>query len=211
MTGCLISGQFIDSENPEVRAFAERARNDAVGSLESAINLYYVVRDEIHYDPYYVGAASHYFRASDCLQARRGFCIPKAALLAACARAIDIPARVGFADVKNHLSTSRLDELIGGQVYTWHCYTEMLLEGSWVKATPAFNLELCDRFGVHPLEFDGKTDSLFQQYNRKGQRHMEYVNDRGRFADVPYQEIVTAFQENHPRWLANRDGTSQDY
>ena len=34
-------------------------------------------------------------------------------------------------------------------------------------------------------EFDGGKDSLFQQFDAVGRRHMEYVNDRGTHADVP--------------------------
>ena len=38
--------------------------------------------------------------------------IGKASLLAACARAIGVPARVGYADVRNHLTSPRLYEKI---------------------------------------------------------------------------------------------------
>lgn len=73
---------------------------------------------------------------------------------AACGIAAGIPARLGFADVKNHLATPRLTDLNGGDVFHWHAYTDLHLEGRWVKATPAFDLALCERFGVLPLEFD---------------------------------------------------------
>ncbi|KAA3633677.1 MAG: transglutaminase family protein [Proteobacteria bacterium] len=171
--------RFIDSDNPAVREFAGRVSDGAAGDLDAAVRTYYAVRDEIYYDPFLVGPDPGYFRASDCLRLRRGFCIPKAALLAACARALGIPARVGYADVRNHLSTPRLTALVGGNEYTWHSYTDLYLEGRWVKATPAFNLALCERFGVQALEFDGGADSLFQEFNRKGERHMQYLRYRG--------------------------------
>ena len=151
----LVPGVFIDSDDADVRAFAARRAAGADGALARAGRLYYAVRDEIPYDPYYVGADRAYFRASDCLRAGRGFCIPKAALLAAAARALGVPARVGYADVRNHLTTKRLAELVGGDLYVWHGYTELHLEGSWVKATPAFNLSLCERFGVRLYEAIG--------------------------------------------------------
>jgi len=200
----LVPGVFIDSDDADVRAFAARRAAGADGALARAVRLYYAVRDEIPYDPYYVGADRAYFRASDCLRAGRGFCIPKAALLAAAARALGVPARVGYADVRNHLTTKRLAELVGGDLYVWHGYTELHLEGSWVKATPAFNLSLCERFGVRPLEFDGRQDSLFHPLDRAGRRHMEYVRERGHFADVPYEAIVRDFDRAHPRWLTAR-------
>lgn len=197
-------GRFIDSDHHRVIAFAQRHQIPGETAVDNAIRLYLAVRDEIIYDPYLVGPDARYFRASDCLTAGRGFCIPKAALLAACARAIGIPARVGYADVCNHLASKRLDELIGGNVYNWHSYTDLYLEGRWVKATPAFNKALCERFGVHVLAFDGRHDSLLQPYDQSGNRHMEYGHQRGVFDDVPYERILADFEANHPRWLHHR-------
>lgn len=201
----LKAGRFIDADDPRVIAFVETHRVPDESAVDAAIRLYLAVRDEITYDPYRVGADPSYFRASNCLAEGSGFCIPKAALLAACARAAGIPSRVGYADVRNHLSSKRLDDLIGGNLYTWHSYTDLYLEGRWVKATPAFNKELCQRFGVQVLEFDGHHDSLLQAYDRSGNRHMEYARQRGVFADVPYQRILADFETNHPRWLHHRD------
>jgi transglutaminase-like putative cysteine protease len=196
------AGEFIDSGDADVRAFALREASGAGDDVSRAIKLYYGVRDQILYDPYHFGEARSYFRASDCLRAKRGFCIPKAALLAAAARSVGIPARVGFADVRNHLSTKKLLELVGSDLFIWHSYTELYLDGQWVKATPAFNLGLCKRFGVRPLEFDGRHDSLFHEYDQGGRRHMEYIRQRGHYPDVPYEEIVAEFRQAYPRLLA---------
>ena len=196
------ASEFIDSGDADVPAFAQKVTRGAADDLSRAVKLYYAVRDEILYDPYYAGEDRSYFRGSDCLRAKRGFCIPKAALLAAAARSVGIPARVGYGDVRNHLSTKKLLELTGGNLFIWHGYTELYLEGRWVKATPAFNLSLCKRFGVRPLEFDGKSDSLFHEFDQGGRRHMEYIRQRGHFADVPYDTIIADFKEAYPRWFA---------
>ena len=198
---CMTAGEFVDSGDADVREFAKKAAEGASDDVLRAVKLYYAVRDEILYDPYYGGVERKYFRASDCLRAKRGFCIPKAALLAAAARSMGIPARLGYADVRNHLSTKKLLELMGGDLFIWHSFTELYLEDRWVKATPAFNLSLCERFGVHPLEFDGRHDSLFHEFDRDGQRHMEYVRERGNYADVPYEVIITDFKKTYPRWM----------
>lgn len=204
-------GAFLDSDHPEVREFAKSKVNGPGDAIERAVKLYYAVRDEVLYDPYYAGDDPVYFRASDCLRAKRGFCIPKAALLAACARAQGIPARVGFADVRNHLASERLLELVGSDIFYWHSYAELHLEGRWVKATPAFNLSLCKRFGVRPLEFNGREDSLFHEYADGGRKHMEYVRDRGNFPDVPYEMILGEFRRLYPRWMSYvRDGRGGD-
>jgi hypothetical protein len=104
--------------------------------------------------------------------------------------------------VRNHLSTKKLLELTGGNLFIWHGYTELYLDGRWVKATPAFNLSLCKRFGVRPLEFDGRNDSLFHEFDQGGRRHMEYVKQRGNYPDVPYDTIIADFKEAYPRWFA---------
>ena len=94
-------------------------------------------------------------------------------------------------------------EMMKTEVFYWHGYSSIWLEGRWVKATPAFDLALCERFGVVPLEFDGREDSIFHAYDRAGRRHMEYLRDRGAHAEVPASEIMAAFAREYPR-LAER-------
>lgn len=191
-------GTFIDSDAPEVIAFARRVCGDATDPVANAVGLFYAVRDEIVYTPYCDFHALDTYRASAVLARGAGFCVGKAALLAAAARAVDIPARVGFADVRNHLCTPRLRALMGSDVFYFHGYTELWLDHRWVKATPAFDRALCDRFGVKPLEFDGRADSLFHPYDRSGRRHMEYLRDRGAYVDVPAAEIIALFDRVYP-------------
>jgi transglutaminase-like putative cysteine protease len=189
---------FVDSDAPGVIAFAREVCAGEPDEVAKAVRLYYAVRDRITYTPYCDFRSPETYRASACLARGSGFCVAKAALLAAAARAAGIPARVGFADVRNHLTTSRLRELMGGDVFYYHGYTEVWLGGRWLKATPAFDRALCERFGVQPLEFDGQADSLFHPYDRTGRRHMEYLHDRGAQADVPVADIMAAFERAYP-------------
>ncbi|HMA09668.1 MAG TPA: transglutaminase family protein [Ramlibacter sp.] len=194
----LAATPLIDSDHPAVIAFAQRARGAT--ARDRAVELYYLVRDGFRYDPYHVDLSISGLRASRVLECGFGWCVPKAALLAAAARAAGIPARVGYADVRNHLSTERLRAILQTDLYVWHGYTEMWLDGDWVKSTPAFNLELCDRFGIRAMDWDGKTDSLYHPYDREGRRHMEYVNQRGSFDDVPVAQIAADFAALYPGW-----------
>jgi transglutaminase-like putative cysteine protease len=199
MNEYLAPGRYIDSSHPAIIAFAEE---NATGETEKdrAVSLYYAVRDKIRYNPFLDFADRDVFRASAVLEAGQGFCVGKASLLAACARAAGIEARVGFADVKNHLTTPRLAETMGSDLFVYHGYTEMRIDGKWVKATPAFNLALCTRFRVKPLEFDGREDSIFHPFDEDDRRHMEYLRDRGVYADVPVNEIQQAFREAYPKF-----------
>jgi transglutaminase-like putative cysteine protease len=206
----LSPGRFIDSDSPDVVAFAGTAIAGAAGEIDEVRRLYVAVRDGITYDPYVDFADPVNFRASGVLGARRGFCVGKAALLAACCRAIGIPARVGYADVRNHMTSPKLYERIKTDVFIWHSYAELLIAGTWVKATPAFDATLCARVGLAPLEFDGQTDSLFQPFDRTGRRHMEYLKDRGAFADVPFDTMVADFRATYPT-LISQKGISGDF
>jgi len=192
-------GRYIDSAHAAVVSFS-RKHVSGKDDRERAISLYYAVRDGIPYNPFLDFADPNVYKASAVLEANQGFCVGKAALLAASARVAGIPARVGFADVKNHLTSPRLAETMGSDLFVYHGYTELQLEGRWVKATPAFNLSLCTRFRVRPLEFDGREDSIFHPFDQDNRRHMEYLRDRGVHADVPVEEIQRAFREAYPKF-----------
>lgn len=205
---CLAAAPMVDSGHPAVRAFAAR-HGDGGSAREQAVALYYAVRDGFRYDPYRLDLAPDGMRASSVLALGYGWCVTKAALLAAACRVRGIPARLGFADVRNHLSTQRMRETMTTDVFIWHGYTEIWLDGAWRKATPAFNIELCDRFGLLPLDFDGRADSIYHPFDKSGQRHMEYLRDRGSFTDVPLARIVADFRAVYPRWLHGPDTRSE--
>ena len=192
-------GRYIDSDDPAVAAFA-KAHVKGTNEKDRAISLYYAVRDAIRYNPFLDFSKPEAFQASAVLEAGEGFCVGKASLLAACGRAAGLETRVGFADVKNHLTSPRLAEAMGTDLFVYHGFTEFRIGGKWVKCTPAFNLELCRRFRVKPLEWDGATDSIFHPFDEDNRRHMEYLRDRGSFADVPVGDIQKAFREAYPRF-----------
>lgn len=190
--------RHVESDAPQVVEFARAAAAGAAEDVERAVRIYSAVRDRIVYDPYDRFDDDSSFSALRALQRGRGFCIPKAALLVACARASGIPGRLGFADVRNHLASRRLTVANNGDIFRWHCFAELLLGGRWVKATPAFDLALCERAGIVPLEFDGGSDSVFHAFDRSNRRHMEYVLERGSFAGVPVEAILETWRKHSP-------------
>ena len=186
---------IIDSDHPSIRDYARATIQGIEDPVEMAVHLYLTVRDGILYDPYVPFYLPEHYRASYVLKRGRSFCVPKASLLCALGRACGIPSRVGLADVRNHLTTKQLIDFMGSDLFVCHGFVELYLEGKWVKATPAFNSALCERHHVPPLDFSGREDSLFQPYNLKNQKFMEYVDIRGVYADVPVGEIVAAWKE----------------
>jgi transglutaminase-like putative cysteine protease len=198
---------FIDTEHPRIREFAEHAADGCVTSLDVAQHLFVAVRDGSRYDPYTAGLNNpDSCRASTVLTLETSWCVPKAVLLTAAARAQRIPARVGFADVKNHLSSEKLSALMGTDLFRWHGYTELFVGDKWTKVTPAFNRELCARFGVQPLEFDGTHDALLQAFDGEGTRFMEYLNDRGTYHDLPFDQMDADLRRHYPRMFSIPEG-----
>ncbi len=199
---CRLPSRFVDSDHPEVVRCARTLTNPERSPQENAVALFYWVRDAIRYNPYGLSPAPEAFMASSTLKAGEAWCVPKAILLAALCRAVGIPARLGFADVRNHLSTQRLRETMRTDIFYFHGYTSIFLDERWVKATPAFNKELCEKFSLLPLEFDGLHDSLYHAFDAAGNRHMEYVRDRGEHLDLPLAEMITLFRAHYPAIFA---------
>jgi transglutaminase-like putative cysteine protease len=190
---------FLDSGSRAIVEFARVRTTGLDAPVDRAVALFYAVRDEIDYKLMTrLGLRRGDFVASATLARGTGFCIEKAVLLAAACRAAGIPALLRFADVRNHLTTPQMAQIMGTDVFIYHGLVEMLLEGRWVKATPAFDRAMCARHGVRPIEFDGRSDAVFHEFDLRDDRHMEYVRERGTFHDLPYDRIVEAFRATYP-------------
>lgn len=197
----LAPAEYVDSDHPLIVEFAKHHSQKTATDIDNAMTLYLAVRDEVAYTPYWDFEDAETFRASTCLKTGKGMCQSKAGLLAAAARINGIPARVGFADVINHMSSKKFSDILGTNVFRWHAYADLFLDGKWVKATPAFDAELCTAFNVPPLEFNGYEDSLFQPMNDDKQKFMEYVGEHGTFADIPRDTILADFKEHYQSYF----------
>jgi len=192
--------RYVNSDAAEVQKYAWSIVNEQDSPKEKAIKLYYHIRDAFRYNPYNITAK---MKATDVLQKEAAHCVDKACLLAACGRVVGMPSRLGCGTVKNHVGTARLEEIIGTNVLAFHGYMEFYLDGKWVKATPAFNKQLCEKLNVTPLDFDGESDSLFQQYDNTGKgKFMEYLADYGQFDDIPFSLFVQKMTEYYPKLVA---------
>lgn len=194
----LNSTYYLDSDNPGIVAFANESIGAATTDKEKAVKLYYAVRDGFRYNPYGLHIVPEKMRASALLDTRAGHCIDKAIFLATCARAVGIPSRLEFADVKNHISTQKLIDTLKSDVFAMHGIAQLFINDKWVKCTPAFNIELCELFDVEPLEFDGDKDSLFHEFDKKNNKFMEYVGQHGTFDDFPREYFIGVMIYNYP-------------
>ncbi len=194
----LAATAFMDVDNPDLVAYANKVIEGLDKDADKAAALFLAVRDGLRYDPYSISHDPADYRASNVLGGSQKWCVSKAVLLAALTRSIGLPTRLGFSDVKNHLQTNKLSERMGSDLFTWHGYAVIWIDGKWRKASPAFNKELCERFGTKVLEFDGYNDALLHGFDEAGNRHMEYVLDRGQYQDLPFDEIMATFAEIYP-------------
>ena len=179
----------------ETRSIKEKARELTSGqekTTEKAKSLFYFVRDEIKYNPYSPFYLPEHYRASTILARGEGYCVQKAVLLATLARAAGIPARLRFADIRNHLHFGKLAEMMGGNLFVYHGYDELYIDGKWIKATPTFDLKMCQENRIVPVEFDGKKDAMFHSHNQDGELHIEYIYDHGHYPDIPFDEMQNA-------------------
>jgi len=206
----LSATQTIDFDSEILKHFVAQHTSMDHGKIQQAISLYYAVRDQIRYDPYSISPDPREYAASHILKTGRGWCVTKAILYAACLRSVGIPARLGYADVRNHLSTANLRRVMGTDVFYWHGYTDVYLNRTWVKATPAFNIELCQKFRLQPLEFDGLEDSIYHPFDLDGRKHMEYLNYHGEFADLPFDQMMDDFTRHYPEFTDHSDSGNFD-
>jgi transglutaminase-like putative cysteine protease len=191
--------EFLDYTAPAVQAFIVDAITDPSHSARNlAIDLYYAVRDRIHYEIYGADLSRAGLTASAVVTRRRGLCIHKSVLFAACARALAIPSRLVFVDVRNHLASPRLLRLLQSDVLSYHCFAEVYIGTRWIKVTPVFNEALCRLYRIKPLEFDGQNDSVLHPYDEVGRAFLEVTHEHGTFNDLPYERLTAGLISAHP-------------
>jgi transglutaminase-like putative cysteine protease len=199
MTQTLQASYFMDYDAPEVLAFAQKHTTNCTSDREKAVALYYAVRDGFWYNPYDLNFNKTGLKASNLVTRTSGYCVEKSNLMAACARAVGIPSRLSFYDVKNHIATEKLERILQTNVLVFHGAAEVWIDGRWLKITPVFNKALCQKLGVQPLEFDGESDAIFQAYTAEGAAFMEYIHDYGAFDEIPYDLMMASIAKAYPQ------------
>jgi transglutaminase-like putative cysteine protease len=195
--------EFLNFDDANVFEFAVRNSVGANTEREKAVKLYYAVRDGFQYNPNILDLRREGLKASDLLKRNRGYCVEKAVLLAASARAVGVPSRLSFYIVRNHIATEKLEKLLRKNYLVFHGAAELFLDGKWIKATPAFNKNLCGYLNVEPLEFDGTRDSIFQEYDKTGKVFMKYLHEYGAFDDLPYELYLDELKKHYPHIFEN--------
>lgn len=199
----LSSTYFFDYESEEIQKLIIEYKNTSLSPKEITKLLYLKIRDSWRYNPYSLSFSKENFKASVISKKTKGHCVDKSILLIACLRALGIPSRIHLAKVKNHIGVERLTEKFGTNELTNHGLVNVYLNGKWIKLSPAFNASMCKMFNVEPLGFDGKNDSVLQEFNKEGNLFMEYLEDYGHFDDVPVEFMFKNAREHYPHIFDN--------
>lgn len=194
----LDSGTYTNSNHPAVIAYTKKKIKGIQSLHDQVLALYYAVRDDFKYYPYHLILKPDYLKASYLLTKDYGYCVEKSNLFAACMRVIGVPSRLSFANVRNHLATEKVESYLQTDLMVFHGFVEIFLHEKWVKATPVFNKELCEKLGVAPLEFNGYEDSIFQESDKNGKPFMSYEHEYGYFVDVPFELFLSELKSNYP-------------
>ena len=197
----LAQDTWIDFNSELFQQFvAEVPKKDS--PIEQAIAIYEYVRDYFRYDPYHIDLREEAFHTENLLAKKRAWCVEKAAVTVAVLRYFDIPSRFGFGIVKNHIRVEKLIGYLQREEIVFHGFTDVFLEGKWVKCTPAFDPGSCKIAGVPVLEWDGKSDSLFQPFS-DDREFMEYLHFYGSFNKIPIELMHSEMFAYYPHLFKN--------
>ncbi len=180
----------IDCDHEKITTKARELTQGLVSPEDKALRLFTFVRDSIHYNLYMISVFKEDFTASRVLSWGKGYCVQKAVLLAALARAAGIPSRLAFARIRNHKVPQNILRNFGTNIFPRHGYTQLLLDDTWVSVAPTFDSALCAKIGVPVVEWDGRTDAVLPGEDLRGGKYIEYVEKFGTFADLPFDWIV---------------------
>jgi transglutaminase-like putative cysteine protease len=189
----LVPAPGVQCEAGEVFELAKRVARGSVGDVEAARRLFEFVRDTVRYSVRVPFDSLEDYLALNTLARGRGYCVQKAALLCALARAVGIPSRLGFADIENNLLPEGLYEITGGKVLQYHCFVEWYVGGAWHKATPSFDQALSAERGWRLVEFVPGEDLLLPATDLSGRPHIRYLQQRGWRLGVPLEEMMATW------------------
>ncbi len=193
---CLGSTHFIDSGQPRIQETIRRLELKALSPRERAKRLSTFVRDEIAYE-FAIRFTPEEYVASQILQEGKGFCVRKAIVLCARGRAAEIPTAVVLCDLRDFTLSSEVKAALRTDVMYHHGLSALHVDGTWVLVDASLTPELDQRKGYRLVEFDGSRDALLPETTLNGSPHVKYVTFHGLYADLPYEQMMEAFQRGY--------------
>ena len=198
----------IDSDNEKIGEKAGVITLNSSNDREKAVELFYFVRDTIRYSAYMISVFIEDFVASRILEWGKGYCVQKAVLLTALARASGIPSRIAFARIRNYGVSEKVAEMAGGNVFPRHGYNQFFLNGRWVSVTATFDKKLCKEHRWPTVEFDGESDAILPARDLDGNPYIEYLEKFSPVEDLPfdwvYQSVSRRIGTEKRAWVKSQ-------
>ena len=202
----------VDSGTKSIKEKAQELTIGQVKITDKAKSLFYFVRDDVKFSSSSPRYLFEHFLASNTLNKGEGDCVQTAILLAALARASGIPARLGYVDVINYFPVGRkMAKIMGTNVVIYNGYSELYIEGKWIKANPSLDPATCLEHRIIPVEFDGTRDAMLHSHNQDGELHIEYIRYHGPYLDIPFDEIKEAIKQTYESGMYERIKSSGYY
>ncbi len=199
----------IESENEAIIDCARNVTSDCRTDSEKIKQLFYFVRDSVRYNLFMISVFEEDFKASRVLEWGKGYCVQKAVLLTALARAAGVPSRLVFARIRNHRVPEHIVRMTGTNIFPRHGYNQFHIDGKWISAAATFDRYLCEKNGLTTVEFDGTTDAVLPEKDLAGKPYIEYVEKFPASADLPFEWIATAIRKrvgpDKRPWLTRED------
>ncbi len=190
--------EIFNYNNPSLKGFIQNAGCDKrMGVVEAVARLHDAVRDEIDYSVFNV-PLNECLRASDVAEEVSGFCLHKSILFIAGCRYLGVPAILCSDVVTNHVSDDAMIKLVGGEEFL-HWYTEIYINGQWIKSAPIFNSLLCELYEIEVIQFDPNGGNISQQ-NTNATRMLHQGKQRF-YANPSMKELIKIIAKHHPRMI----------
>ncbi|HAS47048.1 MAG TPA: transglutaminase [Microscillaceae bacterium] len=203
--------EFIDSNDEAVKAYAYQVTKGLKYDTEKAVELFYAVRDDFKFDLNHIDLHPSKLKASALVKRGVGTDIEKSTLLAATARAVGIPSRVSFSNLRSNLTAEQLGTVLQSDLLVFHSYTELWMGNHWVKLSPAFNQEACDYLDLPPLDFGIPEEKVFEKHHKSRRRYLKYVHQYGSFADLPYDLYISELRKHYPHLFKMVDAANEPF
>lgn len=189
---------FIESTHPAIAARVRELALDALSPRERAARLFEHVRTDVRYE-FMAKFQRDDYLASNVLSNNQGFCVQKAVLLAALARAAGVPTALVLCDMRDHALPEKVIRVIGTNVMHHHGLNAFHLDGRWITVDASLDRRFLDKKRYPRVPFDGTNDALLPEHTVDGGRAAEYVTFHGRFAEFPFEETTQAFIRGYQR------------
>lgn len=192
---------LLDCNHPVIQKTINQVTAGCQDEIEVMQKLFLFVRDQIPYNMYAVSGNPLYYRSSKVLEMGTGYCMQKAILFTSLGRAAGVPSRLVLAAIRNHLTPPEVVEILGGNIFFPHAYSQFFLAGRWINIAATYDKPLSERMGTAVLEFNGHDDTLLPETDLAGRRFIEYMENFGTFDDLPWQLITEKMPHYYPRGL----------